>query len=67
MPRKAPKPNAKKHAPDKPAASRPGSTQSNPQKEKAAPTDASSPTPPRPGPSKESKPSSEPAAGLDAA
>jgi hypothetical protein len=66
MPRKAPKPTAKKHGRDKPAASRPGSSQSDPQKEKAAATDASSATPP-PGPNKESKPSSERAAGLDAA
>ena len=66
MPPKTQKPNAKKHGPDKPAAPRPGSSQSDPRKEKAAATDASSATPP-PGPNKESKPASKPAAGLDAA
>ena len=67
MSRKAQKSTAKENSPDRPAAPRPGSSQSDPQKETAAKTDASSPTPPRPGPSQESKPSSEPAAGLDAA
>jgi hypothetical protein len=67
MPRKTKKPTAKERGADKPASSRPGSPQPHTQKEKAAKSDASSATPPRPGPSEESKPSSEPAAGLDAA
>jgi hypothetical protein len=67
MPRNTQKPDAKKHGPDKPSAPRPGPTHSHPQKEKAAKTDASSATPSPSGPSQESKPSSEPSAGLDAA
>jgi hypothetical protein len=66
MSRKAQKPTANKHRPDKPAAPRPGSPQTDPQKVTAAKTGASSATP-APGPNKESKPASKPAAGLDAA
>jgi hypothetical protein len=66
MPRKTQKPNAKKHGPDKPAASRPGPTQFHSQKEKGAPTAASSATS-SPGATKDSKSSPERTAGLDAA
>jgi hypothetical protein len=66
MSRKVQKSTAKKHSPDKAAAPRPGSSQSDPQKETAAKTDASSATP-SPGATKEAKSSPEGAAGLDAA